>query len=173
MTPLSLRLSAQIVLALWGIALRSQAVEIKIVDGRNGRPIADKCMNVWVGNRSNPQSGPLLETQTDANGIIRLRLVDEDGRLGAESQRLACGSQGIIDPVVKYGDTISIRTGYGSCQPHVRDYSWLTLRGLTTRQVIEQGIVMPNACGKATASPTPREATIFVRPLTWWEKLKQ
>jgi hypothetical protein len=30
-----------------------------------------------------------------------------------------------------------------------------------------------NDCGKATASPKPGELIIFVRPLTWWEKLKQ
>jgi hypothetical protein len=41
------------------------------------------------------------------------------------------------------------------------------------KQVVQQGIVTANTCGKATASPKPGEVTIFVRPLTWWEQLKQ
>jgi len=168
-----LSLSVPIVFALSGTALRAQAIEIKIVNGRNGHPIADKCMNVWVGDGSNPRSAPLLETQTDANGIIRLRLTDEDAKIDAQSQQLVCGLQGTINPIVKYGDTISIRAGYVSCQPHTPDYSWLTMTDLTTKQVVQQGIVTPNTCGKATASPKPGEVILFVRPLTWWEKMKQ
>jgi len=130
-------------------------------------------MNIWVGDRSNPRSAPLLETQTDANGTIRLRLTDEDTKIDAHSQQLVCGLQGIISPIVKYGDTISIRAGYVSCQPHTPDYSWLSITDLSTKQAVQQGIVSANTCGKVTASPEPGKVVIFVRPLTWWEKLKQ
>jgi len=33
-------------------ALRAQNIEIKLVNGRNGRPMANRCVNVWVGDRS-------------------------------------------------------------------------------------------------------------------------
>jgi hypothetical protein len=168
-----LGLSVLLVLALSGKALRAQIVEIKIVNGRNGHSVANRCMNVWVGDRSNPRATPLLETQTDTNGIIRLRLTDEDAKIDVQSQQLVCGLQGVINPIVKYGDTIGIRAGYVSCQPHTPDYSWLAMTDFTTKQVVQQGIVTTNACGKATASPKPGEVILFVRPLTWWEKLKQ
>jgi hypothetical protein len=44
---------------------------------------------------------------------------------------------------------------------------------LLNEGVLQQGIATPNTCGKATASPEPGDLIIFVRPLTWWEKLKQ
>lgn len=38
--------------------------------------------------------------------------------------------------------------------------------------VLQHGVVTANYCGNTTASPQPGEIIIFVRPLTWWEKLK-
>ncbi len=168
-----LSLSVPIVFALSGTALRAQTIQVRIVNGRNGHPVADQCMYVWVGDRFNPSSGPPLETQTDKNGIISLRLTHEDGKTNNESQRLACGLAGSINPIAKYGDTISIRTGYVLCQPRTPDYSWLASADFSTEQVVQHGVATANTCGKATASPGPMELIIFVRPLTWWEKLKQ
>ncbi len=161
------------VLGSYGMALHAQTIRIKLVDGRNGRPMADKCINVWVGDRSAPKSRPLLETQTDKNGVANLHLTEQDAEVSKQSQQLACGLQGVIDPVVKYGDTVSIRAGYVSCQPHRADYSWLAMLDLSAEEVLQSGIVTPNACGKAKASPTPGEIVLFVRPLSWWEKLKE
>lgn len=167
-----LSLSVPIVLALSGAPLRAQTIQLKIVNGRNG-PVADRCMDVWVGDRSNPSSGPLLETQTDKNGIIGLRLTHDDGKTNDESRRLACGLTGTINPISKYGDTISIRAGYALCQPRTPDYSWLARADFSTEEVLQHGVATANTCGKATASPKPGEVILFVRPLTWWEKLKQ
>jgi hypothetical protein len=130
-------------------------------------------MHVWVGNRSNPSSGPLLETQTDKNGFISLRLTREDRETNGQSQRLACGLAGSINPITKYGDTISIRSGLASCQPRTTDYSWLARADFSTDEVLQHGVATANTCGKATEAPKPGEVILFARPLTWWEKLKQ
>lgn len=168
-----LSLLVPVVFALSGTALHAQTVQVKIVNGRNGRPVADRCMYVWVGNRSNPSSGPLLQTQTDKNGIINLRLARKDGETNDESQPLACGLVGSINPIAKYGDTISIRAGYALCQLRTPDYSWLARADFSTEEVLQHGVATANTCGKTTASPKPGEVILFVRPLTWWEKLKQ
>jgi hypothetical protein len=157
----------------FGTALRAQTIEIKLVNGRNGRPIASTCIYLWVGDRSKPSSGPLLQTETDKNGSAILRLTHEHAELNNQSQRLACGLQGIVNPVVEYGDTISVRPGYALCQPHRPDYSWLARTDFSTEEVLQRGIVTANTCGKATASPKPGSVILFVRPLSWWEKLKQ
>ncbi len=162
-----------LVLASCGTVLRAQTIAIKVVNGHNGRPIADKCMYVWVGNRSDPGSKPLLETQTDANGVISLRLTHEDVTTNGGGQRLACGLTGLINPVAKLGDTISIHSGYALCQPGTRDYTWLARANFSTDEVLRHGFVSENTCGKASASPKPGEIVLFVRPLTWWERLKQ
>jgi hypothetical protein len=153
--------------------LRAQTIEIKIVDGRNGRPMTQKCMYVWVGRRSASTSGPLLQTQTDDDGVVVLHFTQtEEPGINSQSQQLACGLLGVINPTIKYGDTISIQSGYVLCQPHTPDYSWLATKEFSTKDVIQSGVVTANACGKATASPKPGEIILFVRPLTWWEKFK-
>ena len=135
--------------------------------------MANKCIQVWVGDKSQPGSRPLLQTQTDGNGVTTLSLTDQDSRASTRNQRLACGLLGVISPVVKYGDTIGIRAGYVLCQSQTPDYSWLAMNDFPTKNVLERGMVTANTCGKATASRKPGEVVIFVRPLTWWEKLKQ
>jgi len=158
---------------LFGTALHAQTLEIKLVNGRDGRPIAGKCIYVWVGDRSKTSSGPLLQTETDRSGSAVLRLTHADGEINTQSQLLSCGLRGLINPVVKYGDTISVRAGYVLCQRNTPDYSWLARTDFSTEEVLQRGIVTANICGKATASPKPGEVILFVRPLSWWEKLKQ
>ena len=155
-----------------GTGLRAQTIRIKLVNGKNGHPMALRCLNLWVGDKSAPKSRPLLETQTDKNGFISIRLTTADTQVDSQSQQLACGLRGVIDPVLKYGDTVSVRAGLVWCQPGGSNYSWLAAATFSSERILQSGIVTPNACGKAKAFPTPGEVVLFVRPLTLWEKLK-
>jgi hypothetical protein len=110
---------------------------------------------------------------TDNNGVARLRLTDRDGEIDIHNRWKGCGEFGVINPVVKYDDSFRINAGYVLCQPRTPDYSWLAMTDLSTKQVVQQGRVTTNTCGKATASPKPGELILFVRPLSWWEELKQ
>src|ERR1019366_9311668 len=158
-----------LVLGSSGTLLHGQTVEIKLVNGRTGNPLAGTCVNVWVGNeRKNA-----MAIHTDQSGVAKLRLTDRDSETDFSRRWKECGAFGVVDPVVKYGDSIRINAGYVLCQPHAPDYSWLSLTNISTNQLIQGGIVTPNTCGKATASPKSREMIIFVRPLNWWEKLKE
>jgi hypothetical protein len=80
---------------------------------------------------------------------------------------------GVRDPVVMYADIIKGSVGYASCKPHAEKYSWLAITNFPTKHLSDDGEVTPNSCGKAAATPTPGELTMYVRPLTFWEKLKQ
>lgn len=156
-----------------GTALPAQTISIKLVDGRNGRSMADKCINVWVGDRAAPKSRPLLQTQTDKNGVADLRLTGHGAEINNQNQQLACGLRGVIHPAAKYGDTITIRSDYMLCQARLPDGSWQALEGFSTKDALQSGIATANTCGKAKASPAPGEIVLFVRPLSWWEKLKE
>lgn len=150
-------------------ALQAQTIKIELVNGRNGRPIANTCLNVWVGTeRVNALSIP-----TDKNGIAVLRLTEENSEITTLNRWADCGAEGVINPILKYASTIKVNTGYVSCQLRTADYSWLAVRGFSTKEILQSGVVTANTCGKAKASPKPGELVIFVRPLTWWEKLKQ
>lgn len=151
------------------VAVGAQAIKIKLVNGRSGRPMTGACVNVWVGGKRKEA----MAIPTDKDGVGLLYFTDENAEINTQNQWKSCGGFGVINPVVKYADTIRINAGYVLCRPHRPDYSWLAMTEFSTSQVVQKGIVTPNACGRATASAEPGEVILFVRPLTWWEKLKQ
>lgn len=164
-----MRLLGFLFLASHGILLSAQTLEIKLIDGRNGHLITNRCVNVWVGD----ERKDALAIPTDRNGVARLRLTDNDAEVNTDHRWKACGAFGVIGPVVKYKDFVKVNVGYAVCEPHGTDFSWLEVKSLPTKQIVEQGIVATNTCSKVTASARPGELVIFVRPLSWWEGLKQ
>jgi hypothetical protein len=137
-----MRFSAIAVVALISSAmlapLCAETVTIKVVNGRNGRPMSKASVNVWTDNESKDATA----IQTDENGTVQVHPVDAQ-----------------VD--------LRIQVGYVLCQTPKADYSWLSIMTFPTHRVLEQGIVTANYCGKATAAPQRGEVTIFVRPLTW------
>jgi len=152
-----------------GSVLCAQTIEIRLVNGRNGDPMSDTCVNVWVGT----ERKAAMAIPTDEKGVARLRVTDKDGEIDIHNRWNGCGDFGMVNPVVKYNDSLRINAGYVSCQSRASDHSWLAITDLSTKEVLQHGVVTANTCGKATASPKPGELIIFVRPLSWWEKLKQ
>jgi hypothetical protein len=152
-----------------GTALHAQTIRIKLVDGRNGRAMAGTCVNVWVGK----ERKDAMAIPTDKEGVASLRLTDKDAETDTQNQWKECGLFGVIGPVVKYADSIGINVGYVLCQVRQADHTWLATQKFSTEEVLHSGVVTANTCGKAKASPTPGEIVLFVRPLSWWEKLKE
>jgi len=151
------------------VKICAQEIQIKLVDGRNGHPLENTCVNVWVGNdRKEATAIP-----TDRNGTATLRLTAETNQIDLSHRASRCGLFGVINPVFKYYDDIRVNVGYVLCQPHVGGSSWLKTTEYPTTALVKTGIVSPNACGQATAKPKPGELIIFMRPLTWFEKWKQ
>jgi hypothetical protein len=164
-----LQLLLPLAFGLSGTALCGQTIEIKLVNGRNGHPMSDTCVNVWVGS----ERKVAIAIATDENGIAWLRLTDKDSEIDIHNRWKECGDFGVANPVVKYSDSLRINAGYVLCQSRTTDNSWLAITDLPTKEVLRHGVATANTCGKATASPTPGEVIMFVRPLTWWERLKQ
>ena len=126
------------------IPAHAQTVAIKLVDGRNGRPMSNTSVNTWP-RRDKKDATPI---QTDQNGVARLTLEDRNS-------------------------DVKIQTGYVLCQSRKADHSWLSILTFPAAQILDRGVVTANHCGKAAASAQPGELILFVRPLTWWEKAKQ
>src|SRR5689334_1361969 len=88
--------------------LSAQTLEIKLIDGRNGHPIANSCVNVWVGDeRKDPLTIP-----TDTNGVARLRLTNVHAEIKTDDSWKACGDFGVVNPVVQYRDLFKVNVGY-------------------------------------------------------------
>jgi hypothetical protein len=108
-------------------------------------------VNAWVGTgRKEAMAIP-----TDENGVAWLYLTDKDAEVNTQSKPKSCGDFGVVHPVVKYADTIRVVAGYAVCQPHAPDYSWLATMEFSMKQIVQQGVVTANTCGKVTASAKP------------------
>ena len=105
--------------------------------------------------------------------MLRFELTQNDAQVDTRHVWKACGLLGVINPVVKYSDQIKINTSFVSCEPHPPDFSWLAIKAFPTEEIVQSGIVTANACGKAKASREPGEVILFVRPLNFWEKMKE
>ncbi len=153
-----------------GVPAYAQTIRIKLFDGRNGRPMARSCINLWVGHGRVAASVIV----TDKEGVASLRLATRAAEANTEHWPSACTKrlEG-REPVFKYANSVRINVGYVVCVPRGSNYSWLALMNFPTKKIFQSGIVTPNACGKARASPKPGEIILFVRPLTLWEKLKE
>ncbi len=147
----SVRFVALLVLVSGGTVLRAQTIKIKLVNGKNGRPMANTFVNTWVGT----ERKWAMAIPTDKDGVARLELTDKDAEVNTQNQPRSRGDSGVVHPVVKYADTIRIVAGYVVCEPHAPDYSWLATMEFSTEQIVHQGIVTADICGKSTASPNP------------------
>jgi len=156
---------------LCGASLSAQTLEIKLVDGRNGRPMVGKSsyVNVWVG-KERKQS---IAIPTDGNGIARLQLTLDIAKINVPEPSKDRGSIVMVNPVLKYNDSIQINVPYALCGSGGSDYSWLRPEQFSTKEILQHGYISPNTCGEVTLSPKPGQVILFVRPLTWREKLKQ
>lgn len=158
-----------IVFTSTGTLLCAQTITIKLVNGRNGRPMSNSHVNVWVGTKRKEA----LVIPTNKDGIAQFRLTDNDAEIDLHNHGDYHNEDVVIDPVLKFDDNLQVNVGFVVCRPNASDYSWLSTANISTKDLLQQGIVWPNTCGKAAAIPVPGELIIFVRPLNFWETLKQ
>lgn len=153
-----------------GMSLFAQTIEIKLVDGRNGRPMvrSSSYVNVWVGR----ERKEAIAIPTNEKGVARLELTLHPSEVNIPNSK-DDGSIVVDHPVVKYEESFRINAPYVLCGAGGSNYSWLELKNFSTREILDHGYASANSCGKVTVSPQPGEVILFVRPLTFWEKLKQ
>jgi hypothetical protein len=154
-----------------GKALRAQTIEIKLVYGKTGHPVAGAC----VGVRTN-DTRMSVTIKTDKDGVARLRLTYKDNEVDLSNNlKLRCGGDGAINPVLKYDDTLKTGPTFDnpSCafpesMPHAR---WKEI-DFSTKEVLQHGVISANTCGKVTTLPQPGQVILFVRPRNFHEKVQ-
>ena len=107
----------------------AETIKIRLVDGRNGHPLADSYVNNWVGK----ERKEAMAIRTDKDGVALLCLSD-DATDTHESSK-GCGRSGISDRAVKYDESLRINVGFVLCQPHGGDFSWLKTMDVSTSRV--------------------------------------
>jgi hypothetical protein len=159
-----------VLLILPTMSLSAQMIEIKLVDGRNGRSMLGKSsyVNVWVGT----ERKAAIVVPTDGKGVARIQLTSNTSEVNIPNSTNS-GSNVVEHPIVKYDESFQINAPYVLCEPGGGHYSWLEFKSFSTKEVLDHGYASANTCGKVTVSPQPGQVVLFVRPLTFWEKMKQ
>jgi hypothetical protein len=173
-----MRIAAKAVLALLALAscatsVCAQTIEIRLVNGKSGRPVANVCLSVWMTKDTRATA----TIRTNKNGIAQLRLTQKDNEVDiSPNLKLGCGGDGAINPVFKYADSLSIYTAVDapSCvfpenMPKAR---WKEIDPISTKEVLQHGVVSANTCGKVNRSPQPGEVILFVRSKNFGEKVE-
>ena len=165
-----LNLLATVLLTMPAMSLAAQTLEIKLVDGRNGGPMvgASAYVNVWVGG----ERKEAIAIPTDGNGVARLQLTLNPNEVNIPN---STGHGTIVanHPVVQYDDSFRINAPYVLCGAGGGNESWLESKNFSTKEVLNHGYASANTCGKVTVSPQPGQVVLFVRTLTFWEKMRQ
>jgi hypothetical protein len=125
-------------------------------------------VNVWVGG----ERKEAIAIPTDDKGVARLQLTLNSNEVNVPN---STGHGTIVanHPVVKYDESFRINAPYVLCESGEGNRSPLELKNFITKEVLNHGYASGNTCGKVTASPQPGQVVLFVRPLTFMEKMKQ
>ena len=145
-------------------------ITVRIIDGRNGRPMVGTSayLNIWVGG----ERKEAIAIPMDDHGVARLQLTLNPNEVNVPN---STGHGTIVKkhPVVQYDESFRINVPYVLCGSGEGDRSPLGLKNFSTKEVLDHGYASGNTCGKVTVSPQPRQVVLFVRPLTFMEKMKQ
>ena len=165
-----LNLLVTVLLVMSAMPLAAQTLEIKLLDGRNGHPMVGTSayVNVWVGG----ERKEAIAIPMDDHGVARLQLTLNPNEVNVPN---STGHGTIVanHPVVQYDESFRINVPYVVCGSGDGDRSPLGLKNFSTKEVLDHGYASANTCGKVTATPQPGQVVLFVRPLTFLEKMKQ
>ena len=124
----------------------AQQITVQLLDGRNGHPLKNQVLDLWFGNH--PSAAP-LQARTGQNGTAVVN-VPEDARTFVAAGEWSADCRGGNQPGESYIDA--------------------TVYAITA--VMSTGIVAENRCGETSQHPVPGTFTFFVRPMHWWEKMR-
>jgi len=125
----------------------SQQITVKLLDGRNGHPLKGAVIDIWFGDHA---SGVPLQPRMGQDGTTLVTAPQSEKTFVAAGDWLA-----------------DCRGGNEPGKSYIDRYVY------SVDQALIAGIVSENRCGKATARPVPGTFTFFVRPMHWWEKMRE
>ncbi|WP_232296151.1 hypothetical protein [Terriglobus sp. TAA 43] len=121
----------------------SHSFRIRLLDGRNGSPIAGGHVKLWYDEPSG--NGYILATNGRGVALMPAPI--------GEPVRILVRSDGAVDcrRAQRYGPPV----------------------GYNLADIAAKGIAAENTCGDAATRATPGELILFVRAERWYEKLNQ
>jgi hypothetical protein len=126
------------------LALQAQVIRIKVVNGKNGKPVAN--LDIMF-NTEIPAWSP-YSLFTDRNGEVAVKV-------GSFTKMV------VFTPSMKYRPCL---------KPTIKGHAPST-PSYSVADILSKGISMENSCGKRRVDAAPGEIVYFVRPWTFWETL--
>jgi hypothetical protein len=117
-------------------------VVLRILNGKTGWPIWAELPNVWLGGANSPIDPP---PRTNLRGEIKLEV-----------------------PASGPHELRFLPNWYVDCRSSGDQMAGNKLK-YSVDEILAEGIVAENVCGKPRAKPTPGVLTLYVRPRTWME----
>lgn len=174
------RFVISLLVGLYGPLVYAQEIHIRVINARNGKPITNECLNIWIG----PLRGEGLLAPTNNQGIVVLHLGDDQVTADVVSPR-ACGGSAMAGPrpLARAEDGISV-TGdyYVVCQeygkfaagePPTPNSLKEMVPSYSIKKILALGVRASNTCGKFREEAHPGELILFVRPRKFSERMGQ
>ena len=125
-------------------------------------------VNVWVG----AERKEAIAIAVDEKGIARLQLTRNPNEVNVPNST-GHGTIVVNRPAVRYEESFRINVPYMLCGSGAGNRSPLGVNNFITKEVLDHGYASGNTCGKVTAPPQPGQVILFVRPLSFLERMKQ
>ena len=139
-----LLLTLSLALGFSALALQAQVIRVKVVDGKNGKPVAN--LDIMF-NTEIPAWSP-SSLFTDGNGEVAVKV-------GSFTKMV------VFTPSMKYRPCL---------KPTIKGHAPST-PAYSVADILSKGISMENSCSKRRIDAVPGELLYFVRPWTFWETL--
>jgi hypothetical protein len=146
-------------LSIAGIVASSaaaQSITIILLDGRTAKPIKRSWLNLWT-----KEKGPALPLAFDEVGKGKFNL-----------QTTAPTSSAANSRTLEYSDTLSIQLGYQPCWEKTLKAPQFARYSFSTQEILDSGLAQANNCGKQTVAVHPGELILYVKPLTFWQAMR-
>ena len=152
--------------------VHAQEIRIRVLNGRNGKPIMNECLNVWTGTGR----GAHMVAATDKDGVAALRVADTKILAETVCQGWPDQASGLsdVERITISGDRYIACQEYGKIVPGEPPTDPLTtMPSYPIKKILESGITSANTCGKLRIEAKPSELVFFVRPRSFWERMRE
>lgn len=155
-----------------GPLLHAQEIQIKVLNGRDGKPITNECVNVWIGT----VYGAHLVAATNKDGVVVLHVEGRELVADAACPGWPVRASGptVVNAITVAGDKYVACQEYGKFAPGERPTT-NSLKDMIpsypVKEIVDSGLSAANTCGKARATAKPGELVFFERPRGFWEKM--
>lgn len=169
-----------VLLTFSGLPLKAQEIHIRVLNGHNGKPIVNECLNLWLDRW---RGGGLL-VPTNRDGLIVLHFGNTEVVADSTSPN-ACKGLAVMGPksLPKGADKLFVAgDNYVVCQeyalvnpggPLADNLPANRMPSYSIRKILESGVTASNTCGKFKAEAKPGELIIFEKPKSFWQRMRE